>query len=148
MEIILLKDVDKVGDKFEIVSVKNGFGLNYLIPQKLGVIANDSNKKRRAEMIRREEAYAEKMLDEYQELADKLNNIVLKIGAKSGTSGKIFGSVTNVQIAQALKDQEGIDIERRKISLDEDVKQLGTYSANLNLHKSIDSRIHFEVVKE
>ncbi|NBC24464.1 MAG: 50S ribosomal protein L9 [Bacteroidetes bacterium] len=148
MEIILLKDVDKVGDKFEIVNVKNGFGLNYLIPQKLGVIANDSNKKRRAEMIRREEAYAEKMLDEYQELADKLNNIVLKIGAKSGTSGKIFGSVTNVQIAQALKDQEGIDIERRKISLDEDVKQLGTYSAHLNLHKSIDSRIHFEVVKE
>ena len=148
MEIILLKDVDKVGDKFEIVTVKNGFGLNYLIPQKLGVIANDSNKKRRAEMIRREEAYAEKMLDEYQELADKLNNIVLKIGAKSGTSGKIFGSVTNVQIAQALKDQEGIEIERRKISLDEDVKQLGTYSAKLNLHKSIDSRINFEVVKE
>jgi large subunit ribosomal protein L9 len=148
MEIILLQDVDKVGDKFEIVNVKNGFGLNYLIPQKLAIIANDSNRKRLAELIRREELHAEKMLDEYQELADKLDSIVLKIGAKAGASGKIFGSVTNVQIAQALKDQEGIEVERRKISLDEDVKQLGTYSAALNLHKSIDSRINFEVVKE
>jgi len=148
MEIILLQDVDKVGDKFEIVKVKNGYGLNYLIPHKLAIIANDSNKKRRAEMIHREDAHAEKMLDEYQALADKLNHIILKIGAKSGTSGKIFGSVTNVQIAQALKDQEGIEIERRKIALDEDVKQLGTYSAALNLHKSIDARINFEVVKE
>ncbi|SRR6056297_569736 len=148
MEIILLKDVDKVGDKFEIVNVKNGFGLNYLIPQKLAVIANDSNRKRLAELIKREEHHAEKMLDEYKELADKLDSIVLKIGAKAGASGKIFGSVTNVQIAQALKDQQGIDVERRKISLDEEVKQLGTYSADLNLHKSIDSRINFEVVKE
>ncbi len=148
MEIILLKDVDKVGDKFQTITVKNGFGLNYLIPQKLAVVANSSNKKRLAEMVRREEAHAEKMLDEYQVLADKLQHIVLKIGAKAGTSGKIFGSVTNVQIAQALKDQEGIEVERRKISLDEEVKQLGTYAADLNLHKSIDAKINFEVIQE
>lgn len=148
MDIILLKDVEKVGDKYEIVNVKDGFGRNYLIPQKLAVIANDSNRKRLAEMERREEEHAEKKIDEYQKMADKLKSTVLKIGAKTGTSGKIFGSVTNVQIAQALKEQENIDIDRRKIELPEEVKNIGTYTAILHLHKDVDTQVNFEVVED
>ena len=148
MDIILLQDVEKVGDKYELVNVKDGFARNYLIPQKLAVIANDSNKKRLAEMQRREEEHAEKRLEEFQEIADKLKETVLTIGAKTGTSGKIFGSVTNVQIAQALKDQEDIDVDRRKIELEEEVKALGTYTATLHLHKKVDAKVNFEVVED
>jgi large subunit ribosomal protein L9 len=148
MDIILLQDVEKVGDKYELVNVKDGFGRNYLIPQKLAVIANDSNKKRLAEMQRREEEHAEKRLEEFEEIAEKLKSTVLTIGAKTGTSGKIFGSVTNVQIAQALKEQEDIDIDRRKIELEEEVKALGTYTAHLHLHKKVDAQVNFEVVEE
>jgi large subunit ribosomal protein L9 len=148
MEIILLQDVDKVGYKFDLVTVKNGYGRNYLIPQKLAVIANDANRKRLAEIQRREEAHAEKMLDEYQAIAERLKTVTLKIGAKTGTSGKIFGSVTSLQVAQALKEQEGIEVERRKIELLEDIKSIGSYTASLNLHKSVDAKVNIEVVEE
>jgi len=148
MEIILLQDVDKVGYKFDLVTVKNGYGRNYLIPQKLAVIANDANRKRLAEIQRREEAHAEKMLDEYQAIAERLKTVTLKIGAKTGTSGKIFGSVTSLQVAQALKEQEGIEIERRKIELLEDIKSIGSYTASLNLHKNVDAKVNIEVVEE
>lgn len=148
MDIISLQDVEKVGDKYELVNVKNGFARNFLIPQKLAVIANDSNRKRLAEMQRREEEHVEKRLDEFKEIAEKLKSTVLKIGAKTGTSGKIFGSVTNVQIAQVLKEQEGIEVERRKIELAEEVKNLGSYTAQVHLHKEVDATVHFEVVEE
>ena len=148
MEIILLQDVDKVGYKFDLVTVKNGYGRNYLIPQKLAVIANDANRKRLAEIQRREEAHAEKMLDEYQAIAERLKTVTLKIGAKTGTSGKIFGSVTSLQVAQALKEQEGIEIERRKIEVLEDIKSIGSYTASLNLHKNVDAKVNIEVVEE
>ena len=148
MDIILLQDVDKVGDKHEVVTVKDGYGRNYLIPQKLAIIANKSNLARLAELRRQEEAREAKKVGLYQEIADKLKDTVVKIGAKTGTSGKIFGSVTNVQIAQALKDQHDIEVERRKIELEEDVKELGTYTAKLNLHKEVDASVTFEVVSE
>ena len=148
MDIILLQDIDKVGDKHEVVSVKDGYGRNYLIPQKLAIIANKSNLARLAELRRQEEAREAKKVGLYQEIADKLKDTVLKIGAKTGTSGKIFGSVTNVQIAQALKDQHEIEVERRKIELEEDVKELGTYTAKLNLHKEVEASVTFEVVSE
>jgi large subunit ribosomal protein L9 len=148
MDIILLKDVDKLGYKHEVVTVKNGFGRNYLIPQKLGIIANKTNRARLKELVRAHEAQEAKKLDFYKEIVAKLESIVLKIGAKAGTSGKIFGSVTNVQIAQALKDQFDVDIERRKIELPEDVKMLGTYSADLRLHAEVETKINFEVVAE
>ena len=148
MDIILLQDIDKVGDKHEVVSVKDGYGRNYLIPQKLAIIANKSNLARLAELRRQEEAREAKKVGLYQEIADKLKDTVLKIGAKTGTSGKIFGSVTNVQIAQALKDQHEIEVERRKIELEEDVKELGTYTPKLNLHKEVEASVTFEVVSE
>lgn len=148
MDIILLQDVDKVGDKHEVVTVKDGYGRNYLIPQKLAIIANKSNLARLAELRRQEEAREAKKVGLYQDIADKLKDSILKIGAKTGTSGKIFGSVTNLQISQALKDQFEVDIERRKIELEEDVKELGTYTAKLNLHKEVEASVTFEVVAE
>lgn len=148
MEIILLQDVEKVGDKHTVVTVKDGFGRNYLIPQKLAIIANKSNLARLDDLRKREEARENKLLGHYQEIADKLSNVTLRIGAKAGTSGKIFGSVTNIQIAQALKDQFEIDVERKKIVLQDEVKELGNYTADLNLHKEVEAKISFEVVAE
>ena len=133
MEIILLQDIEKVGDKHTIVSVKNGYGRNYLIPQGLALIANDTNRRRLDDLRRRESATAAKMMAVYEEIVSKLEGKVLKIGAKAGTSGKIFGSVTNVQIATALKEQLDVDIDRRKIIIEEEVKNLGTYTAVLSI---------------
>lgn len=148
MEIILLKDVDKVGDKYEIVTVKNGYGRNYLIPQKIGVIANATNLKKLDDLKAKEDAEIAARLSEFQELADQLKDKTLKIGAKSGTSGKIFGSITSAQITNALADQLNIEVERRKVALPDEIKTVGTYTAVLNLHPEVDSKIDFEVVGE
>lgn len=148
MDIILLKEVDKLGDKHEIVSVKPGFARNYLIPQGFALIANSSNKKRLDELKRIDAKRESKLKDYYQEIADRLKGIVLKVGAKAGTTGKIFGSVTNIQIAQLLKEGHGLEIERRKISLSDDVKELGTYTAKLNLHPEVVTEVQFEVIQE
>jgi large subunit ribosomal protein L9 len=148
MEIILLDDVDKVGAKHEVVAVKAGYGRNYLIPRKLAIIANKSNMARLTELRRQEEARESKMIDTYKEIAERLSSTVLRIGAKSGTSGKIFGSVTNVQIGQAMKEQLDIDVERRKIVLRDEVKELGTYIADLKLHRDVEAKISFEVIAE
>ena len=148
MEIILLKDVDKVGDKYEIVTVKNGYGRNYLIPQKIGVIANATNLKKLDDLKAKEDAEIAARLSEFQELADQLKDKTLKIGAKSGTSGKIFGSITSAQLTNALAEQLNIEVERRKVALPDDIKTLGTYTAVLNLHPEVDSKIDFEVVAE
>lgn len=148
MNVILLKDVDKVGDKYEIVSVKPGFGRNYLIPQGVAVIANDTNKKKLEDILAKESAEIEKRLTEFQELAEKLKDKKLTIGAKTGTSGKIFGSITSLQIAQALQEQLEIVIERRMIKIPDEVRTLGEYTAVLDLHPDVDSKIDFEVVAE
>ena len=148
MEIILLHDVEHVGYKHELVTVKDGYGRNYLIPQGLALIANGANKARLKELQRREESMEAKRLGEYQEMAAKLDGQVLKIGAKAGTSGKIFGSVTTIQVANALKEQFDLDVERRKVQLPDDVKELGTYKMVLNLHKEVQPEVTFEVVAE
>jgi large subunit ribosomal protein L9 len=141
MDIILLKDIDKVGGKHEIVKVKDGYGRNYLIPQGLAVVANAGNRRMLEDLIRQEEQKESKRVDEYKDIAAKLNGVTLKIGAKAGTSGKIFGSVTNVQLVNALKDQVGIEVERKKIIIEEEVKSLGSYTAKLNLHKDVQSSV-------
>ncbi|MEM9823595.1 MAG: 50S ribosomal protein L9 [Bacteroidota bacterium] len=148
MDIILLTDVDKVGEKHEIVTVKNGYGRNYLIPQGLALIANKTNRKRLAELKRQDSIREQKMIGTYQDIATKLVGAVLKIGAKAGTSGKIFGSVTNIQLAAALKDQLGVEIERKKIILPEEVKTLGNYVAVLELHPEVRPNVNFEVIEE
>jgi large subunit ribosomal protein L9 len=148
MEIILLKDIEKLGDKHDIVKVKPGYGRNYLIPQGLAVNANAVNRKKRELIIAEDDAREAARLDEYKAMAAKLEGQTLKIGVKAGTSGKIFGSVTNVQLAQALKDQFDLDIDRKKIHLPEEVKEVGTYTADLHLHKELTAKVAFELVQE
>ena len=148
MDIILLEDIEKVGDKHTIVTVKDGYARNFLIPQKKALIANDTNRRRLDDLRRREEAAENKKLSLYQEMAAKLEGQVLKIGAKAGTSGKIFGSVTNVQFVAALKDQLDLEVERKKIVLPDEIKTLGTYTATINFHKEVQPTIDFEVVSE
>ena len=148
MDIILLDDVDKVGEKHEIVTVKPGYARNYLIPQGLALVANDTNRGKLDDIKRKaaEELAARKA--EFEEIAAKLEGQVLKIGAKAGTSGKIFGSVTNVQISAALKDQLDIEVDRRKIKLPEEIKVLGDYTIDLDLHPEVPIKLNFEVVEE
>ena len=148
MNIILLEDIDKVGEKFQVAAVKNGYARNYLIPQKMAIIANRTNLAKLSDYKNREAKKEEKARAIAQGIADKLSGQVLKIGAKAGTSGKIFGSVTTVQIAQALKEQLELDIERRKIEIEGDVKELGMYTAVIHLHKDVDTRANFEVVRD
>jgi large subunit ribosomal protein L9 len=148
MEIILLKDLDNVGDKHEIVKVKDGYGRNYLIPQGAAIVANSVNKRKLADLVRKDESKESKRVNEYKEIAAKLNSITLRIGAKAGTSGKIFGSVTNIQLSNAIKEQIGLEIERKKIHIPDDVKDLGSYTAKIDLHKEVSCNVAFEVVGE
>lgn len=148
MEIILLKDVEKLGRSNDLMTVKPGFARNFLIPQKLAVTANAANRKLRDERIAQDEARREAMLSDFRKMAEKLKDSVIRIGAKSGTSGKIFGSVTAVQLSAALKDQLSMDIDRRDITLTSEVKELGSYTATANLHKEVQPIINFEVVAE
>ncbi|NOT37055.1 MAG: 50S ribosomal protein L9 [Saprospiraceae bacterium] len=147
MQVILVKDMDKLGDKHEVVSVKPGYGRNFLIPQGIAIAASDANLRTLKELMRQDEARENKKLSTYQEIAKQIEGLSLKIGAKSGTSGKIFGSVTNVQIANALKEN-GIDVERKKVKLPEEIKDLGEYVAHIELHKQVVAPLKFEVVSE
>lgn len=147
MDIILLADLDKVGDKHEVVTVKNGYGRNYLIPQGLALIANATNMKKLDDLKAKEEAAEAAKVDVYKEVATALEGKTLKIGAKAGTSGKIFGSVTTIQIVQALKEQFDVEVLRKKVSL-EDIKELGSYTATLNLHPEVVVELPIEVAAE
>lgn len=148
MDIILLENVEKVGEKFDIVTVKDGYARNYLIPRKVALIANSTNMRRLEDYRHRENKREEAMLSEFQEMAKQLEGKQLKIGAKAGTSGKIFGSVTALQITNALRDQLQVDVPRRKVVLPDDVKTIGEYKATLKLHRQVTAEIDFEVVKE
>jgi large subunit ribosomal protein L9 len=148
MEIILKKDHKGLGYKNDIVTVRNGYGRNYLIPQGIAVLATDSNKKMQAEEIKQSSFKEQKLRTEASANAEKLATVTIKVGAKAGESGKIFGSVTNIQIAEALK-KAGYDIERKNIELNEEhIKTLGTYSAKVRLFKEISANVNFEVVAE
>jgi large subunit ribosomal protein L9 len=149
MEIILKQDVPNLGFKDDIVTVKDGYATNYLIPKGLAIIALSSEKKKLAETIKQRSFKEEKVKKEAEKLADKLRDIEVKIGAKTGTSGKIFGSVNALQIAEAIKSQYDIDIDRKKIVVDGDsIKELGNYTAKINLHKEVRFEIKFEVIAE
>lgn len=148
MEIILLQDIEKVGEKHTIVKVKPGFARNYLIPQKMAIVANDTNRGRLDELRRRADAVEQKKVLAAQQVAAQLEGKTLKIGAKAGTSGKIFGSVTNIQIAAALNEQLGIEVDRKSVVVPDEVKELGTYTADINLHKEVEVKVNFEVVGE
>ena len=148
MDIILLQNLDKVGEQYDVVTVKNGYGRNFLIPKGLALIANDTNMRRLEDLRRRQTAKENKMVGTFQQMAKDLEGKMLKILVKAGTSGKIFGSVTNIQISQAIKEQLDMDISRKKIELKTEVKNLGEYKATLNLHTEVVTDLAFEVLTD
>ena len=147
MEVILKQDVKNLGEKDDIVVVKPGYGRNYLIPQGFATMATPSAKKVLAENIRQAQFKQEKIKQDATVLAEKLETVKLTVGAKAGESGKIFGKVNSIQIADALKAQ-GFEVDRRRITFETEPKELGEYIANLNLHKEVKVQVPFEVVSE
>ncbi len=147
MEIILKEDVKGLGYKNDIVDVKPGYGRNYLIPQGMGIIASKSNKKMITENVRQASHKAEKLKKDAEALAAKIGDTVLEIKAKAGESGKIFGAVTPLQISDSLKEK-GFDIERKRINVSNDIKNLGDYTIELDLHKEVKHPVTIKVVAE
>lgn len=148
MEVILKKNVDKLGYANEIVKVKPGYGRNFLIPQGYAILATASAKKAHEEIMRQKAHKETKLLAEAQELAGKLETLTVTIETKAGENGKIFGSVNTVQLSEALK-KAGFDIDRKSLKIkDEPIKEVGTYQAEVNLHKGVKPVFNFEVVGE
>lgn len=149
MEVILKQDVANLGFVNDIVNVKNGYANNYLIPQGIAVQATETNRKILAENLKQRAFKEAKIKQDAEAVAARLDGILLKIGAKASATGKIFGSVNNIQISDAIKEQIGLEIDRRKIAIDgEAVKEIGTYKAKVNLHKEVHVLVDFEVVAE
>jgi large subunit ribosomal protein L9 len=148
MQVILIQDVNNLGGTNEVVNVKNGYARNFLLPRQMAVEASPSNMKQLDERLKQQKKKEEKMLAEVTKVVDVLKQSPIKIGAKTGTSGKIFGSVTSVQIARAIRDQKGYEIDRRRIQLVDDVKELGTYKAKIDFGNGQEIEIELEVVAE
>jgi len=147
MEIILKEDITNLGYKGDIVKVKNGYGRNFLIPTKKAVLATESAKKVLAEDNRQRAHKLERIKNEALELAEKLKDVVLTVGAKTSTTGKIFGAVGPIQIADAF-EKAGHAVDRKVIVLKDPVKEVGQYKATLKLHKEVSLDVAFEVVSE
>jgi large subunit ribosomal protein L9 len=147
MEVILKQDIHSLGYKNDIVIVKNGYGRNYLIPKGIAILATESAKKMNAENMRQRAHKEEKIKNEALEVAKKLEGITLTLGAKTSTTGKIFGSVNNIQIAEALTAQ-GFEIDRKVIAIKDAVKEIGKYTATIKLHKEVKVDIEFDVISE
>ena len=147
MEVILIKDVDNLGDSNTLVKVRDGYGRNYLIPRGFAVLANEGNRKIMAERTKASDKREKLLLDKIQEVIAKLQATTIKVGAKVGQNDMIFGSITNVQLAEGIKKQLGLVIDRKKIVLPEEVKTLGTYAATIALDKDHNIPVNFEVVE-
>jgi large subunit ribosomal protein L9 len=148
MEVILIKDVDTLGGANELVKVKNGYARNFLIPGKLAIEASPGNVKQLEERLKQQKKKEDKMLAEVSSVIAKLTESPLQIKAKTGTSGKIFGSVTSLQISRAIRDQKGYEIDRKKISIVEEVKEIGTYKAHIDFANGKSADVDFEVTGE
>ncbi len=147
MQVILKEDVANLGYKDDVITVKDGYGRNYLLPQGKAVIATESAKKMLAENLKQRAHKLEKIKQDAQDLAAKLEGVTLSIGAKTSSTGTIFGSVTNIQIAEAL-EKKGYSVDRKVIIIKEAVKEVGSYKALLKLHKEVSVEVPFEVVSE
>lgn len=148
MEIILKEDVENLGHKFDIVSVKAGYARNFLIPKGMAVAATKSARKVAEEVARQQAHKAAKALEQAEGLAEAIGKLKLSIGAKAGENGKIFGSVNAIQLAEAIQ-KAGYDVERKQINLSDDhIKTLGSYSAEIKLHKGVKATVEFEVVAD
>jgi large subunit ribosomal protein L9 len=149
MEIILKQDIKGLGYSSDIVKVKAGYARNYLIPKGMAIAATETNRKILTENLKQKSFKEEKIRKEAETLAKALDGITVRIGAKAADSGKIFGSVNNIQIAEAIKEQFKYDIDRKNVFVDGDhIKEVGTYVAEVNLHKEIKASINFEVFAE
>jgi large subunit ribosomal protein L9 len=148
MQVILIQDVNNLGGANELVTVKNGYGRNYLIPQKMAVEANPSNLKMLEEKKKQQAKKEAKLLAEINSVIAVIKDGSVKVGAKTGTSGKIFGSVTSVQIARAIREQKGYEIDRRRITIIDEVKELGTFKARIDFGNGNETELEFEVIGE
>lgn len=149
MEIILKQDVANLGYKDDIVNVKNGYANNYLLPQGMAIIATPSNKKMHAETLKQRAHKEEKIRKDAESLQSALNGKSVKLIAKVGENGQLFGSITNQQVAEALKEQHNYDVDRKSIVVDGDkIKAVGEYSAMVNIHRDIKAELKLEVVAE
>ena len=147
MEIILKEDVSNLGYKGDILKVKNGYGRNFLIPTKKAILATESAKKMLAEDLKQRAHKLDRIKNEAVELAEKLKDIVLNVGAKTSTTGKIFGAVGPIQIADAF-EKAGFTVDRKVIVLKDTIKEIGSYHATLKLHKEVTVEVAFEVIAE
>jgi len=147
MEIILKQDIKNLGEKDDVVSVKPGYGRNYLIPQGFATLATSSAKKVLAENLKQAQFKQDKIKNDALAIAARLEGVKLSVGAKAGESGKIFGAVNTIQVADALK-KEGFEVDRRRITFETEPKFVGEYIANLNLHKEVKVQVAFEVIAE
>lgn len=148
MQIILIQDVDNLGAANELVTVKNGYARNYLIPQKFAIEANPSNLKQLEEKLKVKAKKEAAMLAEINKVTEALKASPVKLTAKTGTTGKIFGSVTSLQLARAIREQKGYDIDRKRIAIVDEVKELGTHKATIDFGNGNVTEIEFEVVGE
>lgn len=148
MQVILIQDVNNLGGTNEVVNVRSGYARNFLIPQKLAIEASPSNMQQLNERLKQQTKKEAKMLAEINLVIDKLKESAVKVGAKTGTSGKIFGSVTAVQVARAIRDQKGYEIDRRKIHIIDDIKELGTFKAKVDFGNGHETELELEVVAE
>ncbi len=148
MEVILKQDVTNLGNKDEIVKVRNGYANNFLIPKGLAIVANEAARKMHSETIKQRAHKETKLRDEAMKLGEKMKELKLTICAKTSTKGKIFGSVNTIQLSEAIA-AKGFDIDRKQILLKEDlIKEIGTYTAKVKLYKDVNVEISFEVVSE
>ena len=148
MQVILIQDVDNLGGANELTTVKNGYARNYLIPQKLAVEASTSNMKQLEEKQKVKAKKEAAMLAEINKVISVLKESPVKVTAKTGTSGKIFGTVTSLQLARAIRDQKGYEIDRKRIHITDDVKELGTYKASIDFGNGNNTEVDFEVTGE
>ena len=148
MQVILIKDVDNLGAANELVTVRPGYARNYLIPQKYAIEASEGNRKMLEERQKQLKKREEKLMAEINKVREVLTASPVKVGAKTGTSGKIFGSVTAIQLARAIREQKGYEIDRRRISIIDEVKEVGTYKAQIDFGKENVVEMEFEVAGE
>ncbi len=147
MEIILLQDIKNLGYKNDIVKVKNGYANNYLIPNGMAIVATASNKKIQAENMKQQAFKADRLKQDAESMKEKLHGKALKVMVKASSTGKIFGSVNNIMLAEAIKEQLDIEIDRKKIHF-EPVKEVGTFSASILIFKDVEAECTFDVVAE
>ena len=145
MEIILLQDIDNLGLANSLVTVKAGYARNYLIPQGKAIVANTSNKNTLMVQIKQQEERAAQLLQDQRDLSERLESTTIRIAAKAGTSGKIFGSVNAIQLVAAIKESLGVEINKKGVKMPAEVKSLGSYNATVNLSKDVFCTVKFDV---